>query len=488
MRNGFQKSLLLYGLVLAVFGAGICLALERGQRLERPPVAGPSQAHPAMVPTQPLLPQAASGSIWTGLESNLKDPLSRLFLQLIVILIATRVVGTLFVKIGQPAVVGEMFAGVLLGPSLLGLLLPGAFGFVFPAPSLGTLKLFSQIGVCLFLFVVGMELDVRHLRGRAQTAVMVSHAGILFPYFLGVAASLALFPTLAGAGISFVSFALFMGISMSITAFPVLARILQERRLEKTPLGSTAITCAAVEDVTAWAILALVVAIVRSTGLASTLASLGLVVVFVAVMLLFIRPRLPRWLGTESLPQTAPGKGTIAAVLVFTFLSALSTELIGIHALFGAFLAGVVMPAKPEFREYLRVRLENFSSIFLLPLFFAFTGLRTQVGLINSAEGWWLCLLITGLASVGKLCGCMLTARAMGMPWLEAFSLGALMNTRGLMELIAINIGYDLGILSAGIFTMLVLMALLTTFMTGPLLTLAESLKSRRLWGAVHPA
>jgi Kef-type K+ transport system membrane component KefB len=470
-----KKGLTVYILVLVLFGLGIGLTIERGSHLKAPAMS--AKAGTPVVESQVTTPivREQPASLWSALEANLRDPLGRLFLQLIMVILATRFVGLLFARIGQPSVVGEMFAGVFLGPSLLGLLFPGCFDFIFPASSLGTLKLLSQIGVCLFMFVVGMELNLGHLRSRAQTALVVSHVGILFPYFLGVAASLVLFPRLARPGVSFLSFALFMGISLSITAFPVLARILQERRLEATPLGSTAVACAAVDDVTAWSILAVVVAIVRSTGFTATLLSLLLVVLFVALMLWVIRPNLSRWLGVQGLPGEVPSKGQVAAVLVFTFLSALSTEVIGIHALFGAFLAGVVIPANAAFREYLKVRLENFSSVFLLPLFFAFTGLRTQIGLINDLESWLLCLFIIFLATAGKLCGSMLAARLTGMNWIDSFSLGALMNTRGLMELIAINIGYDLGILSPQIFAMLVLMALVTTFMTGPLLTLAKS-------------
>jgi Kef-type K+ transport system membrane component KefB len=244
--------------------------------------------------------------------------------------------------------------------------------------------------------------------------------------------------------------------------------------MEKTPLGSTAITCAAIDDVTAWCILAFVVAIVRATGIVSTGLSLLLVVIFVVVILWIIRTRLPGWFGVAKLADGTPGKGTIAAVLVFTFACALTTEIIGIHALFGSFLAGVAMPTRPEFRNYLKVRIENFSSTFLLPLFFAFTGLRTQVTLIDGAEQWLLCLAIIVVATLGKLGGSAVAARLTGMNWADSYALGALMNTRGLMELIAINIGYDLGILSPQIFAMLVLMALVTTFMTAPLLSLGR--------------
>lgn len=270
-----------------------------------------------------------------------------------------------------------------------------------------------------------------------------------------------------------------MGIALSITAFPVLARILAERGIAKTFLGSTAITCAAVDDATAWAILAFVVAIARATSVASTAFCLALVLVFVALMLFVVRPRLPRWLAVDRMEGGAPSGAVLAAVLILLLTSALATELIGIHALFGAFLAGVVMPQKKEFREYLIVRLENFSSLFLLPLFFAFSGLRTHVGLLNDATSWLVCLAIIGVATLGKLGGTMVTARLTGMNWNDSFALGALMNTRGLVELVALNIGYDLGIPPPPIFAMMVLMALVTTFLTGPLLNLAERAKRR---------
>ncbi len=340
--------------------------------------------------------------------------------------------------------------------------------------------MFSQIGVCLVMFVVGMELDVSQLKQRARTAVLVSQVSILFPYLLGMAVSLALFSSLAGPKTTFTTFALFIGIAMSITAFPVLARILEERGLTKTPLGSTAIICAATNDVTAWSILAVVVAIAKAGSAASAFFSIGLVALFVFLMLYWIRPRLPRWIGSAAHADTTPGKGAMASVLILLLASALATEVMGIHALFGSFLAGVVMPACGGFREFLRLRLENFSSVFLLPLFFAFTGLRTQIGLLNDANGWLICAGLILLATVGKLGGAMFTARLTGVNWIDSFALGALMNTRGLVELVALDIGYDLGILSPRIFTMLVLMALVTTAMTGPLLTFSDLLRARK--------
>ena len=469
-----KRTLLIYLALLALFGSGIFLALKWGQRLP-----APTAENPPVVGVSSPVTHGDSTLLWSPLRENFKEPLSRLLLQVIVIVLATRLVGTLFVRCGQPSVVGEVLAGILLGPSLLGWVWPEAHGFIFPTESLGVLKLLSQIGVCLFMFVVGLELEVSHLRQKAQTAVLVSHVGILFPYFLGVLLALLLYSQYAAPGGSFTAFALFMGIALSITAFPVLARILRERGIEKTFLGTTAITCAAVDDATAWAILAFVVAIARASSLASTTFCLVLVLVFVALMLFVVRPQLPRRLDAARMEADGPGRGTMAAVLLLILTSALATELIGIHALFGAFLAGVVMPQKHEFREYLIVRLENFSSLFLLPLFFAYSGLRTHVGLLNDATSWLVCLAIIGVATLGKLGGTMITARLTGMNWNDSFALGAFMNTRGLVELVALNIGYDLGILPPRIFAMMVLMALVTTFMTGPLLNLAERAKRR---------
>ncbi len=453
-----KRVLAIYFVVTSVFVVGICITLYLGRGMF---VAAPVAVH---IPS-------AGASVWSVLWQNFHDPLARLLVQFIVIIVATRAVGAAFSHFGQPAVIGEMTAGVLLGPSLLGWLSPGSFTFIFPKESLGILQLFSQIGVCLFMFVVGLELDVSNLRRRARTAIVVSHSSIMVPYLLGVILALVLYRSFAIPGTPFVSFALFMGIAMSITAFPVLVRILADRGLARTPLGATATTCAAVGDATAWVILAFVVAIARATGLISTLLNLGLLVAFVAVMLFVARPVLSRFLTVERM-QGHRALGLIAGVLVFMTASALVTQAIGIHALFGAFLAGVVMPRDKDFYNYLAVRLENFSTVFLLPLFFAFSGLRTQVNMLNDSASWLAVAGIVAVAITGKVLGSTVPARLTGMSWHESFQLGALMNTRGLVELIALNIGYDLGILSPRIFSMLVLMALVTTFMTGPLLGL----------------
>ncbi len=467
-----NRTSLLYLLIVSIVGCGIFGVLQIGNRLT-PPAGAPAHHAAAEVQATPggTAPASMFTTVGEGLRQNANDPLSRLFLQLLVIIAASRLGGWVFMRCGQPAVVGEMVAGILLGPSLFGLIFPNAFQYVFLPSSLGALKLFSQIGVCLFMFCVGMELDIAQVRQKAHTAVVVSHASIIIPYFLGVVLALFLYSSYAQPGASFTAFGLFMGISMSITAFPVLARIMQERGLSRDLLGTTAITCAAVDDVTAWCILAFVVAVGRATNVAAAAFNLVLVILFVGLMLLAIKPTLLRLLGRSELERADPGKGVLALIVSVVLAAAFCTELIGIHALFGAFLAGTIMPTAGDFREKLAVRVENFSSVLLLPLFFAFTGLRTRIDLLNDATGWLICVVVVAVATLGKLGGSAVTARITGMPWRESFQLGALMNTRGLMELIALNLGYDLGILSAHIFTMLVMMALVTTAMTGPLLS-----------------
>jgi Kef-type K+ transport system membrane component KefB len=463
-----KRTAQVYLIIVSLVGCGIFFILNVGSHLPRSVAPASSQ-----LATQITAASDTSlfGSVKSNLAQNGTNPLSRLFLQLFVIISACCLIGWLFTRCGQPAVVGEMMAGILLGPSLFGLLVPNVFHFVFAPSSLEPLRLFSQIGVCLFMFAVGMELDVSQLRHKAQTAIVVSHSSIVIPYFLGVTLALFLYRQLAQPGASFIAFALFMGISMSITAFPVLVRILQDRGIFKTPLGSTATACAAVDDVTAWSILAFVVAIARATSVGGAVVSLGLVLAFVGLMLLVLKRNLPGWLGRPALERENPSKIVLAVVVGLVLISALSTELIGIHALFGAFLAGVVMPVESGFRDKLVVRVENLSSVLLLPVFFAFTGLRTQVNLLGDAREWFICAVIIAVATLGKLGGSALGARLTGMDWRGSLQLGALMNTRGLMELIALNIGYDLGILSQRIFTMLVIMALTTTILTGPLVT-----------------
>lgn len=469
-----RRTLLFYIAVLLVFGTGIWLMLGQGAQLE------PSAAAMSTAPAEAAAPgHGPQASGIDALIANLKHPVAMLLLQVLVIVVAARSLGTLFRKMGQPAVIGEMLAGILLGPSLLGWVIPASQSFLFAPDSLTPLKMLSQIGVILFMFVVGIELDLGHLREKAHAAVLVSHASIIVPFFLGIGGALFLYRQTAPEGLPFLPFALFFGVSMSITAFPVLARILEDRKLTGTGLGTTALACAAVDDVTAWCLLAVVVALVKATGVTSALWTIGLSVTFIGFMLYVVRPQLARMTRVASSPWSG-GSGLVAFYLSVVFASALVTEVIGIHALFGAFLAGVCMPPDPALRRFLRERIETFSTVFLLPLFFAFTGLRTEIGLLGDWKGWLLCLGVVALAIAGKLGGTMAAARFTGMSWADSFSLGALMNTRGLVELIVLNIGFELGVLSPRIFTMLVLMALVTTFMTGPLLSLCQMVQRRR--------
>jgi len=409
-------------------------------------------------------------------EADWGSALGRLLLQLVVVVLATRTVGSLFRRVGLPAVVGEIAAGICLGPSLLGGLWPGAFGFIFAPDSLGRLRGLSQVGVAVFMFLVGMELETGEMPSRGRSAVLISQVGIAVPFLLGLISACFLYPAYAAAGARFTPFALFLGIAMSITAFPVLVRILRERAMMKTQVGIMAVACAAAGDATAWTVLALIAALARAQGLAASLLNLGGLALFVVLMLGPVRRRLPGWLGAAGWEGGRPGPAALAAVFIFAAASALATEFLGIHALFGAFLAGAIMPRQAGFHESL-AGLERFTTLVLLPLFFAFSGLRTHLGLLQGAGGWWICLALVAVATVGKLGSTLGAARWQGMAWGEAFALGALMNTRGLMELIALNVGYDLGILSQPIFAALVLMALVTTFLTGPLLDLGQRLR-----------
>jgi len=456
-----NKRFLWYPAIIGVFATLIWVILQKGQSL---PV-NPNN----VLPAAPVAAASHADSWWRYLD-NLKHPLGLLLLQIIVIMLVARLFGVIANKLRQPTVVGEIIAGVLLGPSLLGWAMPAFSSFLFPIESLKNLQFLSQIGLAFFMFIVGMELDINKIRHKAHDAVMISHASIIVPFFLGVWLAYFLFTRFAPAHVSFLSFALFMGIAMSITAFPVLARIVQERKLTNTPLGIMAITCAAADDITAWCILAVVVAIVNAGGLVSALITILLAMMFVAVMLLLVRP----WLNKTMKAQMNKGRQKAAVSLVFFVLliAAWLAEVIGIHALFGAFLAGVIMPPTANIKQLLTDKLEDVSVMLLLPIFFVFTGLRTHIGLLNQGDLWAVFGMIMLVAVAGKFGGSTVTAKLMGQTWRQSVSIGALMNTRGLMELVVLNIGFDLGILSPEIFAMLVLMALATTFMTGPLLDL----------------
>jgi Kef-type K+ transport system membrane component KefB len=465
------KNIAFYVFINGLFVGGVLLILHLGADLPPGKAEPVTRSDPSAADTHQPGPAGTADSAYRVLLDHLRHPLALLLMQLIVIVGAARFVGWLFRRIGQPSVIGEMVAGVLLGPSLLGMVWPQTQSFLFPASSMPALYLLSQVGVILYMFLVGIDLDLGHLRQKAHAAVLVSHASIVVPFFLGASLALFIYPAVAPRNISFTPFALFLGIAMSITAFPVLARIVEERGLTGSYLGSTTIACAAVDDVTAWCLLALVVAIAGASSFGAVGLTLVLTVCFIALMLLVVRPQAARFVGREHRSETG-SKGLVAGVLTFAFAAALFTEVIGIHALFGAFLAGAVMPANARLRSFLRDRLETFTTVLLLPLFFAFTGLRTQIGLLADPESWLLCLVVIVAAVAGKFGGSTLAARWTGLGWKDSVAIGLLMNTRGLMELIVLNIGYDMGILSPRIFAMMVLMALVTTFMAGPLLLL----------------
>lgn len=400
---------------------------------------------------------------------NFEDPLAILLAQIITIIIVARFFGWIFRKIGQPSVIGEIIAGIFLGPSLLGMYFPEFSLALFPIQSLGNLQFLSQIGLILFMFVIGMELDLKVLRNKANEAVVISHASIVIPFALGIGLAFFVYKSFAPEGIPFLSFSLFMGIAMSITAFPVLARIVQERGIHKTRLGAIVITCAAADDITAWCLLAVVIAIVKAGTFESALYVIALAFLYVIVMIFIVKPFLKR-VGDLYAKSENLSKPVVAIFFLTLILSSYATNIIGIHSLFGAFMTGVIMPDISKFRTIFIEKVEDVSVILLLPLFFVFTGLRTEIGLINDPYMWKVTGFIILVAVVGKFLGSALAAKFVGQSWRDSLTIGALMNTRGLMELVVLNIGLDLKVITPEVFTMMVIMALVTTFMTGPAL------------------
>jgi Kef-type K+ transport system membrane component KefB len=397
------------------------------------------------------------------------NALALTLLQIIVIVVSGRAMAMMLRRIGQPAVVGEIAAGICLGPSLFGVVAPHAFATVFPAGSIAALLTLSQVGLVLFMFLVGLEFAPELVRERRRSVVVISHVSIIVPFILGTVLAIYLYPRVSPPGVAFRSFVLFLGTAMSITAFPVLARILTDRGLTKTKLGNTVIACAAVDDVTAWCILALVVVLARAGDPLQFALRLVLLGVYVTVMIRFVRPLLRR-------------KLSLTVVLVFVFASAWITELLGVHALFGAFLAGAIMPR--DVTETLATHVRGLTTVVFLPLFFAVTGLRTNIGSLASPELWLCCVLVLLVAVVGKFGGAAASAGAIGFPWRDSLAIGALMNTRGLMEMVVVNVGLEIGVVSPSLYTMIVIMALVTTAMSTPLLAMINATQPRT---AGHP-
>jgi Kef-type K+ transport system membrane component KefB len=396
------------------------------------------------------------------------DPLTRFIAQVVAIILVSRVIGLLTRRLGQPLVIAEMIGGIVLGPSLLGWVAPELWRELFTPDSLSVLRLVSQFGLVIFMFLVGLELDPALYRGRNASSLVISQSGIVVPFVLGCALGFWMYPRFSSPSASQTGFVLFAGAAMSVTAFPVLARILSEQRMIGTRIGTIAITCAAIDDVTAWCLLAFIVAVARhhevSDAIVTTVAAVG----YVGLMIGAVRPLLARIAARVSNPEAVP-QPVVAMAVGLVLLSGWVTELIGIHALFGGFLAGAIMPRERGFAHALVRRLEDLVVVVFLPLFFASSGLNTQLGLLSGGRAWAVTGLIILVACAGKFGGCTIAARATGYGWREASTIGVLMNTRGLMELIVLNIGLELGVISPIVFSMMVIMALVTTFATTPL-------------------
>lgn len=468
------KNVLYYLIVVGGLVISIWLLIQQGTALELGKV------------TQNAIKTDGDANFITTLWHNIIHSLSILLLQIITIIVVARLFSVLLKRIGQPTVIGEILAGIILG-SLLGWLSPSISHFLFPAESIGNLQFLSQFGLILFMFVIGLELDSRSLRGQTHAAVMISHTGIILLFTLGIILALNIYHEFAPENIPFLPFALFMGIALSITAFPVLARIVQERGLSQKPIGALVIACAASDDVTAWCLLAVVIAIVKAGAVGGALVSVGLALAYGLLMFYVVKPLMAR-IGKYYSNREMLGRPQVALVFIIMLASAWMTEIIGIHALFGAFIAGIIMPDEGNFKRIITEKIEDLALVLLLPLFFVSTGLRTQIGLLNEPHLWMICLAIVGTAILGKLIGNAGAARFLGMSWKDSLTIGVLMNARGLMELVILNIAYDLGILSAEVFAMLVIMALATTFMTGPALNLIEYLFPEKGKAAIKQA
>lgn len=471
MKNEQIKTWGFYGLIVALFIVFTYSLFRHAERLE---------AHDTTVSTtiEVSVPTPKEAFL-DSLQHNIAEDGALLLLQIIAILLTSRFFGFLFAKIGQPTVIGEILAGIVLGPSLLGKIWPAGFGFLFAPASLDSIYILSQIGLVLFMFIIGLELDLSSLKHKLSQTFVISNVSIIIPFFGGMLLSYFIYEEFAAGHTGFLSFSLFIGISMSITAFPVLARIVQEKGLTKTHLGTISIASAAIGDVTAWCLLAAVIAIAKTGSFISSIYTIMCAVAYVTVMLLVVKPFLKR-IGAIYSNMEVMNKSIFAFFILIVISSAFITQYIGIHALFGAFLAGVIMPPFPKFRQMLIERIEDISVTLFLPLFFVYTGLNTEIGLLNTPHLWTVCGLITLTAISGKFIGSALPAKVVGESMPDSLSIGVLMNTRGLMELIVLNIGFEMKILPPTIYVMLVIMAVVTTFITTPTLSLIEKIYSRK--------
>jgi Kef-type K+ transport system membrane component KefB len=452
---------LLYGAMIVGAVGSFLVIRYYGETMSAPPAVSITGSSPTAAP--------ASDILW------------HVLLALAVVAAAGRLLGVLFRVVGQPPVIGEVVAGILLGPSLLGHLWPDATAYLVPpdvAPYLGVL---AQLGVIVYMFLVGLELDPESLRGQLRTTVAISHASIAVPFVLGSGLALYLYPRFSTSGVQFTHFALFLGVAMSVTAFPVLARILADRSMTTTRIGALALTSAAVGDVTAWCLLAFAVGVVNESAGGSLWVAV-LTAGFIVLMFTVVKPRFEH-LARASVRER-PTERAVTITLIALVAAALATEAIGVHAIFGAFLFGAIIPHDSTLARSLRHGITEFVTVLFMPAFFAFTGMRTEIGLLASGYEWLVCSLIIAVATLGKLGGTSVAARLGGLDLRHSLGLGILMNTRGLMEVIVLNVGLDLGVISPTLFTMLVLMALVTTVMTAPLL---EAVLPAQALGAVTP-
>lgn len=461
------KAIWVYAGMFVLLGTVMWLVLSAGAGMEHGAVA--SAPHTV----------GNSSSVSAGAVPAM-HPFLTFVLQLVVIISVSRLCAYMFRRIGQPAVIGEIVAGILLGPSLMGTLSPQFSAFIFPAASLGNLQMLSQAGLVLFMFVIGMELDTKLLRERSQATLLISTFSIVVPFTMGIGLSWFIYHDFASPGVPFYTFSLFTGIAMSITAFPVLARIIRERGIGDTRPAIIAIGAAALNDVSAWCILAFIVAIARARAVGSSFTIVVAAVLYIAIMLFAVKPLLKK-LASGPVKSTLSKIFSVIVVILVLSLSTYCCDRIGIHALFGAFFAGVIMPQAWDIRRVIDRRVEEVVFALLLPLFFVSAGLRTHIGLLNDSALWLTCLAIVALAVAGKFGGSTIAARIAGESKRDSLSIGALMNTRGLVELVVLNIGYDLGIISQQLFTMMVLMALITTFMTNPLLNIINKGAKKRI-------
>lgn len=482
MKSSAKRNYIFYVLMLLIFGVLFWMVIQQGKLWDVASEKALSATSEQAVPSATVSEHTSSApyALFTqSLFEGLHHPVAVLLLQIISILVAVRIFSWLFKYLGQPGVIGEIVAGIVLGPSLLGHFFPETFGFLFSDSSLESLNILSQIGLILFMFIIGMELDLSILRKKGSQTLVISHASIIVPFFLGTVLAWQVYPEFGAGHTTFVPFALFIGISVSITAFPVLARIIQERNLGKTPMGMLAIASAANNDITAWCLLAAIIAIAKAGSVASAGFTLLCVIVYVLFMFGLVRPFM-RKLGEIYNSQEIISKPLVAFIFLVLILSSYITEVLGVHALFGAFVAGVIMPSNLSFRRIMTEKVEDVALVLFLPLFFVFTGLRTEIGALNTPHLWGVCALFVAVSIVGKLAGAAFSARFVGESWRDSLSIGVLMNTRGLMELIVLNIGYEMGILPASIYVIFVIMALFTTFMATPTLMLIDRLFPHR--------